>query len=148
LTNTIRLAVSCRNLLAILQNDQNFTRADEAKLTPGNCLEGGGIFLKAPDLVAKGGIFTFELVEAVRSHPEFLSGPNRPGETTLAEQTIQQQDAAEKDDRPPNPARLTTPSVEYRRGGAFILQRSVAHQANGKYQRTIRSTSGKLRGIC
>ena len=147
LTNTIRRAVSCRNLLAILQNDQNFTRADEAKLTPGNCFEGGGIFLQATDLVAKGGIFTFELVEAVRSRAEILSGPNRPGEATLAEQAIQQQDTAEKDDRPPNPASLTTPSVEYRRGIAFILRRCVADQANGKYQRTIKSTSEKLWGI-
>lgn len=51
--NTIQMTVSCRNLLKVLQDNENLTWADETELAPGNCLEGGRVFPKPMGLVAR-----------------------------------------------------------------------------------------------
>jgi len=85
LTNTIARTVSCRNLRAVFQDDQNLTGTDEAEFPPGDSFERGGISLKATGCVAQGRVFGLEMVEAFSSDATFLPGPNTLGQTTVAE---------------------------------------------------------------
>ena len=85
LTNTIAPTVSCRNLLAVFQKDQDLALTDEAELAPGDRLERGRIFLKAPRLVTKSRVIGLEVIETFRGQAKFLAGPDAPGKTAVAE---------------------------------------------------------------
>src|SRR5262245_58375521 len=95
--NTIQMSVSCRNLLGVFQDDENLARADEAQLAAGSGLEGGRVFPKATGLVAERRILLLEPFDALGSQAKLLAGLDCPREAVVAQQPIQQQDAAKKD---------------------------------------------------
>ncbi len=125
--NTIQMTVSCRNLLKVLQDDENLTWADEAELAPGNCLERGRIFPKPMGLVAEGGILLLEAFEVVGSQPKLLAGLDCAREAVVAQQPVQQQNATEKDQSPADPAALPAPWRDHGSVNAIVLYWSRGH---------------------
>ena len=112
LRNTIRGALSCRNLLEILHDDQDLARADQPKLPAGQCLDGGRIFLKTTGFIAEGGVFVLEPFDTFGRSVEVLPGLEGTGQPTVTEQPVEQQHAAEKQHRAASPARLTAPACD------------------------------------
>jgi hypothetical protein len=107
--NTIYRLVSCRKLLEIFDDDENLAWADEAELASGSRLQGGGIFLKTPRLVAKRRVLLLEPFHAVGGEAQLLASLDGPGKAMIAQQPVHEQRAAEKNQEPANPARLAAP---------------------------------------